>query len=325
MAKAKNVITKTKWPLLVPPYEPGASEAGFHSIADMLRCPKEWQFRYLRGIRQPQVGVKSPLARGTLFHVGRAHWFAHNFSTSATVRDIIVEKVQEAVEKMQLPVRSEDEVYALQLLDAYVEHWSKSAVKPTPVAVEYKIGPAPLAPDDPFYFYRTARLDDVSVYPESGGRLAIGECKTTSVSINDAVNEYTLHGQPMLQRLLWDSCKEGSAKHGPVSHVVLDVIKKPYGKEKAQFGRMALPINDYSLKWYANAMRGYLRASAMMEYHTEVPRNVSACTRLIGRARVPCEFRDLCMYGRAAAGRFVNKDGKPLVTIRAMNGVMPWE
>lgn len=325
MKKIEQVPAEPKHgEVTVPEHVSGASEAGWHVIQDALRCLKEHQFRHIRGIHMPQVATPSPLAKGSLFHVGRAHWFASGFKTDTKTEQKIISAVQEAAEASHLPMKAQDEVYALQLIDAYVSHWS---MRPNPkvVGVEYKLGPAPMEPNDPFYFYRTARLDDVGEYPEAGGKLAIGECKTTSVSISDAINEYTLHGQPMLQRMLWDNCKEGKAKHGLISHVVIDVIKKPYGKDKAQFGRQALPVEEYSLRWFAASMRGFLRASAMMEWHTDVPRNVSACTRLIGRMRVPCEFRDLCMYGRAASGRFVNKEGKPLSTIKPVNGVNAWE
>jgi hypothetical protein len=198
---------------------------------------------------------------------------------------------------------------------------------PRPVAAEYLLGPAPLKPDDPFFLHRTARLDDVSHYPEAAMKLCIGESKTTSATVNDVINQYTLHGQTLLQPLLWNMAQQWAATHGPVAGVLLDITVKGYGGKKCSFARAFMPVRDETLSWFRDSMRGYLRAAASVEWDTPAPRNVSMCTRMAGRGRMACEFRDLCMHGKAAAPKYVTKNGESLVRWKpsAEETIPPWE
>ena len=279
----------------------------------------------------PRTLLPDPLAIGTLSHEGRAHWFQSGFPTGAKYWEKLKTYINQSADTSNPPVRSEAISRTLSYLEQYCTHWAMRT-KPNVVAVEYEVGPAPLRPDDPLFMFRTARLDDVSQYPEANMKLCIGEYKTTSVGIDDAVNEYTLHGQPTLQYALWQASPNGDKKHnkkyGPISHILLDVTVKGYGKERCKFGRHAIAITPYVLDWYANSMRGYLKAAQLIAYDTDAPRNITACTRLIGRARVPCQFRDLCQFGRPAANRYVDKDGDGLGNPKYNNldlyPVKPW-
>jgi hypothetical protein len=191
--------------------------------------------------------------------------------------------------------------------------------------VEYLID-GRLDPDDETT-YRTARLDDVGFYPEAGG-LAIGEAKTTSTPVGDTVREYTLHGQPLLQMALWKVAERGEKLHGPIKGVVLDVIKKPYGKsEKPDFTRALIPIRQHALDWYVDNMLMYLRVMAKVTWDSEVPRNVTACTRGAGKGRVTCAFQELCMHGKNAAGEYVLASGQALRHHVPTEGKtkFPWE
>lgn len=305
--------------------ESGPTQAGWHSIEAFLRCPKEFQFATVRGIRQPQTMTPEPLAVGALFHAGRARWFSLRFASDEKAWASITAAVQEEAANMRLPTSLAAEQRAMNLLNQYVDHYSKR-VRPTPVAAEYLVGPASVDGTDPFAM-RTARLDDVSKYPEAGNKLCIGESKTTSTSVADTVNQYTLHGQPLLQILLWKHAPQGEAMHGPVAGVVLDVVVKPYGKnKKATFGRQFVPVSEHALAWYAQSLRGYLRAAAGVDWNAAAPRNVSACTRLIGRGRFACPFRDLCTHGRSAAAQYVLADGSALHQWKPSEGkeVAPW-
>jgi hypothetical protein len=318
-----------------PPMEPevlfdgsggGATEAGWHSIESMLKCPKEYQLRHVRGVREPQYILPDHFAVGSLFHAGRARWFTLRFATDAKAWDSIKEAVEHEASIQRLPVRMVAEQKVLQLLTLYCEHWSQRP-KPKPLCAEYKLGPAPIKQGDPFMLHRTARLDDASYYPEANGKLCLGESKTTSGSINDCVNQYTLHGQPLLQLVLWKMAPQGEAKHGKVAGVMLDVAQKPSGKNPAKFGRMFIPVPDFALSWYVDALRTYLRAAAQVDWDTEVTRNIAMCTRMEGRARLPCEFRELCSHGRSAATRYVLRNGESLLSHKPKPGVMrmPWE
>jgi hypothetical protein len=207
----------------------------------------------------------------------------------------------------------------------YIEHWSKR-LKPEPLAAEYKLGPAPFAKDDPIFVYRTARLDDVSKYPEAGGTLCIGETKTTSGSPNDVKEQYTLHGQTMLQFLLWRHAPQGEAMHGPVAGTVLDIIKKGYGNERSKFDRVFIPFNEGALEWFTKTLRANLRAAAGVDWDADVPRNPAMCCRTIGRKLVVCDYRDLCIHGRSASVKYVFRDGGASLTDKKKwKGVVgPW-
>ena len=259
----------------------GATEAGWHSIESFLRCPKSYQFKHIRKLREPQAQTPDHFAFGQMFHAGRARWFALKFETGTAAWEKVLEAVAEAREEAQLPVSHKAERNVLRHLEAYM-----------------------------FFLYRTARLDDVSKYPEHGGRLLIGESKTTSTSLDDTVNQYELHGQTMLQALLWRQDPNGAAKYGKVDGVLMDVvIKAQSDKDRPKFGRQFVPITDHQLNWFAHNLRNYLMAAAGVGWDTVTPRNPAGCTYMAGRARVPCEFRDICRYGKSAAGKFVFADG----------------
>jgi hypothetical protein len=304
---------------------PGPTSHGWHQVSSFFTCPKEFQFRQVRKLRSPKVQTPDYLAIGLLFHAGRARWFAKNFDTSKKTWDSINAALAAEVEEQKLPVALNAEQKARELLTQYIEHYSKLP-KPRVVAAEFLIGPVSIKGDDPVTV-RTARLDDVSEYPEGLGKLWLGESKTTSQSINDAVEEYKQHGQTLLQPLLWKLATQGEAMFGPIAGVMLDVVKKGYGKEKPQFSRVALTITDFMLSWYGPMLTKKLHQASQIEWDTKVIRNVANCTRMIGGARIPCEFRELCMFGKSAASRYVMENGKSLTTWRASEGkeVAPWE
>jgi hypothetical protein len=304
----------------------GATEAGWHSIESMLYCPKEYQLRIIRGVRHPLHQNPDHFSVGALFHAGRARWFTLRFAHDAKAWDSIKAAVEEEAEIQKLPVSMRAIQNTLSLLTQYCAYWAKRP-RPDPVAAEYKIGPSPFRLGDPFTLNRTARLDDASRYPEAGGALCIGESKTTSGSIDSCFNQYQLHGQPMLQLLLWKLAPQGEKRFGPVKGVMLDITQKPSGKNPARFARMFVPVSDWALTWFANALANYLRAAAQIDWDTEVTRNIAMCTRMAGRARVPCEFRELCSHGRSASIQYVLRDGSSLMSHQPIDGKrrMPWE
>jgi hypothetical protein len=304
----------------------GATSAGWHSIESFLRCPKEYQFRQIRGLRVPSSQTPDYFAVGQLFHIMKAAWYESSFKQDDATLDAIRRLVAVEAAKAPLPITLEAERAALHYFEEYVEHWGPRT-KPQVVAAEYDLGPAPLMKDDPPMLWRTARIDDVSRYAEAGGKLAIGEAKTTSTSINDTVQQYTLHGQPLLQALLWKNSKQGEATHGPIAGVVLDVVQKGYGGKRSQFARVFIETPERALKWFAVNLRAQLRAATLVDWNAEAPRHIHSCTRLVGRARVACEFRDLCMRGRSASVKYVMKDGSSLLNFKPDDErkVMPWD
>jgi hypothetical protein len=303
----------------------GVSSAGWHKIESFLRCPKAYQFGQVRGIHKPAACTPEHFAVGILFHAMRARWFATKFQDITKCWDKILDACREAKEACELPVTLESEQKALDLIQQYMKHWLLQP-RPTPVAAEYLLGPAPLRATDSWFNYRTARLDDLSRYPEAGGELCIGESKTTSTSVGDTVTQYTLHGQPLMQMALYKMCPNGEAKYGPIAGVMLDVTVKGYEGKPAKFGRAFVPVKQDVVAWYVESMMGYLKAAEMVGWDTPVPRNTHGCTYQAGRMRVVCEYRDLCMYGKEASGQYVLRGGKSLRDTSAWNGeVPPWE
>lgn len=305
----------------------GATTQGWHKIESFLRCPKEYQLSQVRGIVRPESTTPDYFAIGILVHAMRARWFGSRFSTTPETWESMVKAAHDEMEKAKLPIRPEAERLAMRYMQEYVGHWAVRP-KPTPVAAEYLLGPSALVVGDPLSLYRTARLDDVSRYPELGNQLYIGEAKTDGKSVDNCLEQYTLHGQPMLQVLLWKMAPQGEATHGPVAGVMLDIIVKGRDGGRSKFARMPIQVTDHSLEWYTKSMRGYLTAASRVDWNSEVPRNVSACTRAAGAAsHIPCMYRDLCKFGRSAAGQYVLPGGNSLVrwTPTETETTPPWE
>lgn len=308
-------------PKQMPKIKPtsGASKQGWHAIVDFLRCPEEYRLRHLNGVHAPIDATPDPLGIGTLTHYALAKWHEAGHPPWSDSLDALVGKwMEEACLAQKLPIRTKAERDARWYAMCYIKHWS-GLPKPRMVGVEYELGPAPLHKGDTNpLLVRTARLDGVGFFPEANGGLVILESKTTSVGIADAVNEYTLHGQPMLQALLWKNAKQGEAMHGPIVGVLLDVIHKRYDKGEdgmrivPSFGRQLIPITPFQLLWFAEVMSLHLREAAMVTKEGPARRNPTACTRLIGRMRKPCDFRNLCQYGSSARSQFVDGEGKTL-------------
>jgi len=289
----------------------GATEAGWHSIESFLRCPKEYQYQHVRGIISPTAATPDYFAIGQLFHIGKAGWFAARFATDEARMLSIREKMSAYAARAKLPISNEALTRAHGYFDEYVKHY-RIRPKPDVLAAEYFIGPATLIKGDTFFVARTARLDDVSKYPEAGHKLAIGEAKSTSGSINDVVQQYMLHGQPLLQMALWETAPQGEAMHGPIAGVVLDVLSKGYGNKASKFGRIFIPKPQRAIEWFVKNLNTQLRAAALVEWNTDAPRNISSCTRMIGRARVECPYLKLCRWGRAGSAPYTFKDGNGL-------------
>lgn len=302
----------------------GPSSAGWHGIEKILLCQKEYQYNVVRGIHKPMEYNPDYFTVGSLFHAGRATWFASKFDTSDKTWRRIIKAVREDAEAQKLPATLKAEKQALVYLQEYMNHW-KLRPKPRPIACEYLLGPAKLKPDDPFYMFRTAKLDDVGYYPEAGDQLCIGESKTTGASISDCILQYKLHGQPILQFMLWKAAEQGEATYGPVAGTVLDITQKGYGRP-SKFARAFIPFEPRVLEWFHKTMSKALGDAAKIDWNTDVHRNIAACTRMGGRGRVECDYQAICSMGRSATTHYVMKDGSSLAKWKP-NGeqkVPPW-
>jgi hypothetical protein len=315
---------------VIPLGEGGPSPEGWHSGPDSaFDCLKKYQLKEVRKVRPVNHQTPEPFAVGSLFHAGRARWFAGNFGTDAATAKKVREAIREEHSRLEPPSTVTAIQKAMDIMEQYIDFWSQKPL-PKPLAAEHLLGPARIT--EQLSLTRTARLDDVSEYPGVPG-LWIGEAKTTSQGEADVLNIYTVHGQPMLQKLLWRTAPQGMAAHGrDVEGVMFDVVKKPE-KEKgrvvpAKFSRIPQRINSFALAWFVDSLQRILGDMSEVTWDSEAPRNPNACTKMYGRMRVPCAYRDLCANGRdGAMGYVYGPDAKNLVDFRPEPGKekKPWE
>lgn len=305
------------------PVNTGASPRGWHAIESMFHCGKKFELEHYWKVRRPITMTPDALGVGGLFHQGRAHWFHHGFPTGADYWETMKAFVEEAALLYALPVKDDTIHRTLNYLDQYATYWS-ARVKPRVKHVEYPLKASILPPE---FDDRTARIDDVSEYPDSNWKLAIGECKTASTDVNRVISEYTLHGQPVKQVILWEAAENGERQYGPVEYVLLDIIIKGYGKEKCQFARSAVRVYDHTKNWFLPMLAHKVTEAQRIMDGNPGERNITSCTRAIGKMLVPCTFRDLCQRGKSATPAYVDATGTALSSPKytKMDGRKPWD
>lgn len=307
----------------------GASKYGWHSIAEIFRCEKEYELAKIYKVREPIAQTPDPLAIGLLLHAAKARWFSRKCGGGfdEDIHDAMRQCIKENFEETNLPFSEEAIERGTQYIQEYIAYWSMMP-KPTVIAAEYDLGPTSL--DGTETTKRTARLDDVSVYPEGGNQLYIGECKTTSKSVNETVREYELHGQPMLQYALWQLDPNGKAKHGQVAGIMLDIVKKGYGNKESEFSRIPITITEKSSKWYIEEMKRKIYVAAdIRDGEWPAIRNIQGCTRYVGRMQLDCPYKPLCRYGSQAGLKYVYGDDARMLNEWGKQedekGAVPWE
>lgn len=304
--------------------EGGPSGKGWSEIAAYFRCPREYEFAKIQGISLPQRSTPDYFFVGSAFHAGRAMWLVRGCKMDSETDAAIaaeVARVRKEYEDKLMPVGEKAVVEVTRYLTEYRDHYSMSP-PPRTVAVEHMLGPTPITYAAgggtawSEHLDRTARLDDVSYYHENGGTLCIGECKTGSGTPAQTINEYQLHGQPLLQWILWQDSPQGEAQYGKLSGIVLDVIQKGYGGKKCSFVRTVITPEPFALKWYREQLH-----NALAEIHSRrlvggFPRNITSCAKpRLGPGGVQmgsCPYRNLCTYGEVAAPDYTYADGSPL-------------
>lgn len=305
--------------------EGGRTDAGSGMTSLIMKCQKAYQFDAVRGIRVPQTQMPPHFAVGILFAAMRREWFGRKFDTSEKTWMYLKRKCQAEAELQHLPIDPHNETQALALMGKYIEHWS-SRPRPRPIAAEYQLGPCALVPGDAFNLHRTAKLDDLSFYPEGGGALYIGEAKTTSSDPGSVIREYEHHVQPLLYTALYMAAPEGMKKYGKVAGVMLDIVCKAVDGKKPSFHRVPIEIRPEAVKAFVESTRFYLRLANKIDWDTDVPRSYR-CTEMHGRMRVDCTFKDLCRFGGTSAGKYVLHDGRALRKHKPQPGMekMPWD
>lgn len=302
----------------------GRTEAGSGNTAMLMRCPKLYQYAEVRGLRLPQVQVPSHFTVGLLFAAMRREWFKQKFDASEETWKLMKMAAKKEAAGNKLPMNPKDMLYAINLMGQYVEHWLKRP-RPRPVAAEYKLGPCPIKAGDE-HTKRTARLDDLSYYPEAGGALCVGEAKTTSGDIGSVIREYELHVQPMQYVALYMASKRGEQRFGPIAGVVLDVTRKDYEGKKSDFARVFIEVRKDAVAQFVESAAYFTRIAERIQWDTPVMRTYQ-CTYMAGRAKVDCMYKPICRFGKSSAGSFVLQDGSSLRSYEPKPGAekMPWE
>ncbi len=301
----------------------GPTSDGSTKTQTMLRCPKMYQYQYVRGIGIPRSVNPSYFTVGSAYGAGVAAWFSIGFKAGAKAWMYIKRKVQEEAERNKLPFRPEDEAYALALLEQYMEHW---ILRPLPrvIATEFPVGPVPSLD-------RTGKLDILAHYPTGEGgtryQFCAGEVKTTSGDIGTAIREYEFHPQTLQYEALYLLDPNGAAKHGPVDGHMFEICQKPDGRgKKPKFARAFVEVRAESLHTFVRSTNVYIKMQKTITWDSS-PVRTYQCTFQAGRARVDCTFKPLCRYGKSGTGGLVLSNGSSLKSHAPAEGKRkyPWE
>lgn len=310
----------------------GSSGAGWHHIEPMSRCPKEFQYARIRGVRKHRDSMVSYLAIGILLHAARAQWF-YDDRQGDLWRKAMKRYRRRLLEAGEPEILEEHYQRAFKIFEAYVKYWALRPVTRIH-AVEYMITPRWVMDTKadrttnraavPEYLKRTARADSIESYDGEDG-VWIGEAKSVYAGGRSRLGEtYSLHGQPLLLAALWGPKEE--KKFGKLNGILLDpMVKGDTRRRPTGAPRIKLHMKDLevALRWFRRDMVIYLENANLVDWNTQVPRNAGTCMRPTG----PCDFRDLCKLGRAGVIGYETSDGTPLIKWQPAPGqkVPPWE
>lgn len=293
----------------------GHSGAGWHAIESFIRCPKEYQFSAVRKIGQHRPFIPGPLSVGLLLHAARAQWL-HDERKGELWR--------EAMERYAAKTEAEEGKLSPGSLSAaagyfagYSAYWKVRPVTGV-LAIEHYMSPRGISQNAPVWAFRTARYDSIEKWR---GKTWIGELKSTSDSGNRLTEQYTLHGQLLLQMALWG--EEEDDTFGPLEGVLIDpILKRSAGGAGGPRIEIRKSECAAALTWFRKDLKTWLMQAQSVDWDA-APERRPNCMRAYG----PCEFRGLCLKGRRGANQFVLENGKALVTWTPKPGqsVPPWE
>jgi hypothetical protein len=300
------------------PYPLGHSGQGWHAIAALVECPKEYQLKTVRGIGKGGEFMPDHFALGSLLHAARAQWLYDNrkgLLWKEAIRDYY-ERATKAGDR----IRPELVNQAMTDFGGFVKYWS---VRPTTqvLAIEHLLNPRGFYPNAPAWVHRTARLDSVETWK---GKVWIGECKSTSGSAAKIADVYALNGQLLLQMALWS--EEEDKQFGKLAGVLIDpIIKGRGGKPGTGAPRIAIPVErvKHALESFKRDFPTWVMLASTVNWNDRVERRVTACMRTFGA----CEYRELCSAGRLGSSRYEFKDGSPIIMWESEAGkeVPPWD
>lgn len=298
----------------------GVTAWGYHELEPHLKCRKRYQFERLRGISKPISAEPEYFTTGSMVHAGRAKWLALGCALDSASIALVMKAVEDVLHEINRPVSPDALPNAKRWVNEYIEHYS---LRPAPKCVATELKLEHEFHGQPF----TCRLDDVGFYAEEEGALCIGECKTTSASIKECHNQYTLHPQPILQRALFAACAQGEGSIGKAQGTILDIIQKGLGKEKSKFARFTLRFSPQVIDACVRYLAKEREAARLLRWEStsdEAQRDYTSCNEKADNGTLACPYRSLCLNGRDASLEYVS-EGKFLSSHQPRNGVNIWD
>jgi hypothetical protein len=281
-------------------------------------CWKEYQFARVRRMLLRGEEVPMHFAVGLYMHAARAQWLNDKYSGDLWKKQIRAFRDAWDAKYPRRPMPQRALGIAEKTFEGYVKHW-KLLPKPEVLAVEYELEPRGLTKEAPEWAWRGARLDSVERWR---GNIYIGECKSTSESANAVMDNYALHGQPLLYMALWS--KKEVERFGPLKGLLYDVVKKATDTDAARcYPRAVLAVDavQHALSWFRKDFTTWVMQSSLIDWNASPERRLN-CTRPYG----PCSYRDICTKGRDGALGYEFEDGTPVIKWKPEPGkeVPPW-
>jgi len=263
----------------------GPSERGWHRVASILTCPRLSRLE-IAGALPPLESVY--LIRGSLLHVGLAHYYQRQKAVAAnqdpdewyTPEQAVLKLAEQEGAEWQLEVD-----LVLAGLASYLRYWSQDDW--IPLEIEYELRariPHPVVKDERFLFTQRADL----IVEDGEGRVWIVDHKTASRINQGSLDQYILSGQMVGYQHF------GRAIYGDrFAGVILNRIKI---YEPHEFDRRAVPPAPVATAGFVNTLKWaeYLDYTIPLDpEQAPMATRVSACYGKYGK----CSAFDRCRFG----------------------------
>lgn len=274
----------------------GPSDRGWHRIEAANRCLQYYAFRY--EIRLSELGAAIPLVRGTIGHIGLAHYYGRIMAIQrGQDPDIYFDPLEAIDEKLRRWERESQTVYAVALAlrddvrKAIVAYMSEYAAERFRIwAVEHVVG---------MHFGRgrhrmTQRFDLVVI--DDHENFWIWDHKFVSSTQAKTVRRYTLSGQFL------EMVHQGVNQFGPkLAGIRINLVG--IGKEKNEtvitFKRASPEPAPWALREFpAHVDEGERRIAAQKEAGTPLWEYPKALSELVCEGPYgSCEAKEACRTG----------------------------
>jgi len=275
--------------------DPGPSRRGWHRLQNALKCPRlaAWSARDREA--QSESCPSAALIKGSLLHVGLAHYYAQKFEGHAHQGSEYYDPV-DAITKLveSQPAAHQDQwsewvPMVTKTLLNYMLHWQNESW--TPWEIEKELETTIRDEERGNDFLYTQRVDAVFMHPQNG-KCWFVDHKSTFKIMDKTTKKYSLSGQFLGYNLL------GMRKYGPnFGGVLLNMIGWGNAKSGPEFQRITLPAAPFSQERFEKTL---VYAERILDDHKgqepgEWPgvHHETACWTTYG----PCKYFDRCHYG----------------------------